>query len=561
MKKLILVILLLASAAGMALAQQLEVSPNPAGVMPNGKVQFSVPGQEQAAVRWQVLPPSLGSIDASGRFTAGRSAGQGIVRASVQQGDKMILGHALIRVAGGKTAGLTVKVIPGSARMEPGSAIKLSAEVRYLNGEPASEAAISWQVVPAGLGTIDENGNFTALTPGTGRIVALAKSEKFKGLGQAKITVGPKLKPQKLMVEMTPAKADLKPGENAVFSVSVRDRDGNPVAAELEYQVAPLALGTIDGSGNFTAGKNPGVGTVKVQAKNETGSGTAKSLVVVSEKTRRYTIKVKPRQSALEPGQSLEFTAEAFDNSGNPVTPPYWVWKVIPEKLGEVSPQGIFTAGQKDGQGKVVASLPPQFGQGQAAASVRIKPGQPLRVKVDPLRAILPSNQQQQFTATISSAEGRLMPEVKVIWKVFPDGLGHINQSGLFTPNNQIDSPKKGMIIAQVPTGQGGGQGGATVSISEYKIRITESGTILVPSGGSHSFTAIITDAGGNQQPAIELKWLTDPANQQFGTISQSGLFTAGRPANQITGWVIVRATINGSVIADRIAVVINAAK
>jgi len=561
MKKLITIILLLTSAAGMALAQQLEVSPNPAEVMPNGTVQFSVPGREPATVRWQVLPPSLGSIDASGRFTAGRSAGQGIVRASGQQGDKMILGHALIRVAGGKTAGLTVKVSPGSARMEPGSAIKLSAEVRYLNGEPAAEAAVSWQVVPAGLGTIDQSGNFTALNPGTGRIVALAKSEKFKGLGQTKITIGSKLKPQKLMVEMTPAKTDLKPGENAVFSVSVRDRDGNPVAAELEYQVEPPALGAIDGSGNFTAGKSPGVGTVKVLAKNEAGSGTAKSLVVVSEKTQRYTIKVKPRQSAIEPGQSLEYTAEAFDNSGNPVTPPYWVWKVIPEKLGEISPQGIFTAGQKAGQGKVVASLPSQFGQGQAAASVRLKPGQPLRVKVDPVRAILVPGQPQQFTAAVFSPEGKLMPEAKVVWKAFPDGLGHINQSGLFTANSQPDSPKKGMIIAQVPLGQGGGQGGATVSISEYKIRIAESGTVTVSSGGSHSFSATVTDAMDRTVTSADLKWLTDPTSQQFGTISQSGMFTAGHPASQITGWVIVRAAINGSVIADRIAVVVKTAK
>ncbi|MDO9068086.1 MAG: hypothetical protein Q7W05_06485, partial [Deltaproteobacteria bacterium] len=236
MKKLIMIILLLASAAGMSLAQQLEVSPNPAGVMPKGTVQFSVPGQEQVAIRWQVLPPSLGSIDASGRFTAGRSAGQGIVRASVQQGDKTILGHALIKVAGSKAAGLTIKVIPGSARLEPGSVEQFSSEVRYLNGEPAADAAISWQVVPAGLGTMDQNGNFTALTPGTGRIVARAKSEKFKGIGQVKITVGSKLKPQKLLVEMTPAKASLKPGENAVFSVSVHDRDGNPVTAELEFR-------------------------------------------------------------------------------------------------------------------------------------------------------------------------------------------------------------------------------------------------------------------------------------------------------------------------------------
>ncbi|MHB8157938.1 MAG: Ig-like domain-containing protein, partial [Desulfocucumaceae bacterium] len=229
MKKLITFILLLASTAGMALAQQLEVSPNPAEAMPGGAILFSVPGQEPADIKWQVLPPSLGSITADGRFTAGRSAGQGIVRASVQQGEKIILGHALIKIAGGKASGLTVKISPGSARLEPGAGEQFSAEVRYLNGEPAADAAISWQVVPAGLGIIDQNGNFTALTPGTGRIVARAKSEKFKGIGQVKITVGSKLKPQKLLVEMTPAKASLKPGENTVFSVTVNDLDGRPV--------------------------------------------------------------------------------------------------------------------------------------------------------------------------------------------------------------------------------------------------------------------------------------------------------------------------------------------
>lgn len=556
MKKLIPIILLLAAAAVVAPAQQLQVSPNPAEVMPNGTAQFSVPGQERADVVWQVLPPSLGSITADGLFTAGRSSGQGIVRALVQQGDNKLLGHALIKVAGGKASGLTVRVIPGSARLEPGAAGQFSAEVRYLNGEPAADAVVAWRVVPAGLGTIDENGSFTALNPGTGRIVALARTEKFKGLGQVKITVGPRLKPQKLTVEMTPAKADLKPGENAVFSVSAKDRDGNPVTAEFEFQVEPKTLGTIDGSGSFTAGKIPGVGAVKVLAKNEGGSGTARSLVVVQERTQRYTVKLKPRQSAMEPGQSLEFTAEAFDNNGNQVTPPYWVWKVIPEKLGEVSPQGMFTAGHKTGQGKVVAALPPQFGQGQAAASVRVKPGQPLRVRIDPQAALLLPGQPQQFTATVVNAQGQPVPQARVLWKVYPEGLGTVNQNGLFRASDQ--SGRKGTILAVVSPLQGGGQGAALVSISEYKIRIDQKpGPITVNSGSTYNFSATATDAMGNTVPAGQLQWLTDPTSQQFGAISQTGQFTAGHPSGQVNGWVIVRATVNGSVVADKIAVVV----
>ena len=548
MKKLIPLILLLASAAGMALAQQLEVSPNPAEVMPGGTVLFSVPGQEQTAVIWQVLPPALGSVSADGRFTAGKSAGQGIVRAMTQQGGKKLLGHALVKITGDKTRGLTVKVSPGSARLEPGSAKTFSAEVSYLNGDPAT-AVISWQVVPAGLGTIDQNGNFTALNPGTGRIVALAKSEKLKGIGQAKITVGPKLKPQKLMVEMTPVKANLKPGESAVFSASARDRDGNPVTAEFEFRVEPTVLGTIDGSGNFTAGKKPGVGTVKVLAKNESGSGAAKSLVVVEEKTQRYTVKVKPRQSALAPGQSLEFTAEAFDNSGNPVTPPYWVWKVIPEKLGELSPHGIFTAGQKAGQGKVVASLPPQFGQGQAAASVRVKPGQPLRVKIDPPSARLLPEQSQQFIATVTGPDGAARADVRINWKVYPPGVGTITPNGLFIAGS---TPRLGAVVALVSPDQGGGKGIAGIAVSSYYVRIDAvQRPLYLSSGETYPFKALVRDNGGNEVSGVTLLWSRSSLSPNFGNIDQStGFFTAGQPLEaQVEGLVYVKAWLNGQVI------------
>jgi hypothetical protein len=556
MKKMIAILLLWAAFSGIAVAQQMEVSPNPAEVMPGGTVQFSVPGQEQSAIFWQALPPSLGAIDEKGRFTAGNSAGQGIVRATIRNGDKRLLGHALIRIVGSQTQGLTVKVSPGSARLEPGSTETFSAGVSYLNGDPAAAAVISWKVLPSGLGTIDQGGNFTALNPGTGRIVALAKSDESKGIGQAKITVGSKLKPQKLIVAMTPVKANLKPGDNAVFSVTVNDRNGNPVAAKLEFLVEPTDLGNIDGSGNFTAGEKTKVGTVRVLAKSETGSGAARSLVVVGETIQRYTVKIKPRQSALLAGQSLEFTAEAFDHSGNPVTPPYWTWKLIPEKLGEVSPRGVFTAGQKAGQGKVVASLPPQFGLGQAAASIRIKPGQPLRIKINPPAAQLLPGQLQQFTATVFNAQGQPMPLAKIFWKIYPEGLGTINQNGLFQAGSQPG--KKGAVIAILPPQQGGGQGAAGISISDYKIRIDQKpGPVNLTSGEIHNFSATITDANGNTVTTGQLEWLTEPSSPAFGTINQAGVFTAGNPSGQVAGWVIVRATISGGLIGDRIAVIV----
>jgi hypothetical protein len=555
MKRLFITLWLALLVCSITMAQTLEVAPNPAEVLLGGALQFSVSGlTEGAAVSWQVLPPSLAAIDAGGRFTAGKTAGQCIVRAMAGEGQQKQLGHALVRIVGKEAAGLTVKIRPGALKTEVGQSSGFSAKVTDLSGGPADDAAVEWKVIPSGLGSVDAQGNFTALAAGTGRLVALASRNRIRGMAQAKISVGVKLKPQKLAVTLSPAKLNIRTREKSAFTVKVSDQNGKPVEAALAYSLEPAGLGTIDAAGNFTAGDKAGVGIVKVEARHGSGTGSAKAMIIVSGQNARYTVKVKPRQVALLPLQTAEFTAQAYDQDGNPVTPPYWIWKAIPEKLGNVSPEGLFTASQKPGVGKVVAMLPPQFGQGQDAASVRVKPGQPLKVKVEPAVAMLLPGQPQQFTATVFSPGGKPMPEVKVIWKTAPEGVGTINQNGLFRASDQPD--RKGLVIAQVPLQQGGGQGAAAVSTSAYKISIDQKpGPITLNAGESYNFTATIRDAWNNPVTGLALQWMVDPASQQFGNINQSGVFTAGHPSAPASGWVIVKAV--NTPIADRVAVVV----
>jgi hypothetical protein len=555
MRKSLIILALALLAASAPLAQTLEVLPNPAEVLPGGTLQFSVSGlQPGSTVSWQLLSPSLGTIDANGNFTAGRNVGQCIVRAVASESGQKLLGHALIKIVSANASGLAVKISPASAKIEPGQTKNFSLSITNLAGRPLENAKVVWRVIPADLGTVDGNGNFTAGKPGTGRLVALAVQGQNRGMAQAKITVSRKFKPQKLAVALSPSKLNIRTKEKAEFVVKVTDQNGKPVEAIPEFAVEPAGLGTIDASGNFTAGTAPGVGVIKVAVKCEAGVGGARAMVIISDQPQRYTVKVKPRQVALSPSQTAEFAALAFDQNGNQVTPPYWIWKVIPEKLGQVSPEGLFTASQKPGTGKVVAILPPQFGLGQDAASVRVKPGQPLKVKVEPAVAMLLPGQPQQFTATVFSPEGRPLPQVKVVWKVAPEAVGTINQNGSFRASEQPD--KKGLVIAQVPLQEGGGQGAAVVSTSAYKISIDQKpGPIVLNPGQSYTFTATVRDAWNNPVSGLALQWAAEPASQQFGSIDQSGNFTAGHPSDPVSGWVIVKAV--NTPIADRIAVVV----
>ncbi len=464
MKKIYAIIIILTSLfPPVLLSSEFFVSPNPCQVQVNGTVSFSATGLERGyTVNWQVIPSSLGKIDENGFFTASGKPGQGIIRAIANKEDQTVLGHALLKITEGKPQILLVSITPINAKVEATKSVRFSSQVRKSDGT-ILESAVDWKVIPADLGTIDNQGNFTGKGQGTGRIVAIAHDNTKRGLGQTAVSVFSAGKNQKLTVIISPQRTQLTIKGTAVFSAQVTDSVGNPVSAELKYTVSPDWLGTVDRNGNFTAGEKPGLGVVKVEALSKKAFGSNRAFVITTRQAVKYQVKIKPRQAVLEPKSIIQFQPEAYDQAGNQVYPPSWKWKVIPEELGSITPQGLFTAGDKPISGKIVAQLPEIFGQGQDVVSIKINSHSRNIIKISPPRVNLKPGQMIQFSANIVNSQGKPLQDARIIWKVTPENLGQITPQGLFTAGQL---PKAGAVIAEIAPEFGGGRALAPVVIS-----------------------------------------------------------------------------------------------
>jgi hypothetical protein len=538
--------LLCCLAAAVLPAWALQVSPNPARLGPGESVSFSAQGADLGAdISWEVIPAGLGKIDSRGFFTAGRP-GQGIVRAVAKARDgRTTLSHALIKIESGRPSRLKVEVTPPRTELRRGERIRFSCLVQTPEGSPVDSPVVLWQVVPARLGNIDIDGNFTPLMPGQGRVVARAEGPNAKGLGQSEILVLEE--GQQLEVELLPSRVRLKPGASAQISAQVRDASGQPVRAAVRYSLSPSTLGVIDDQGNFTAGSETGPGLVKALATAGSRQGIGRALVVIEPTRRQYSVMIKPRQATVETGSSLELEAEVRDQDGKPAGQAMLDWKLIPEEIGTITPQGVFTAGERPGYGRIVASLAGDFGRGQDAATVRIVSRSRNEIRISPSKSGLRPGQMVQFSARISNARSRQLEDARVRWTVSPPGLGTITQSGLFTAGPSAGS---GMVVAEIPSEMGGGRAAAPVTISNYQLKLnTPPNQYNIHSGELVQFAATLRDANGNDLSAsAEFEWEVRTSIQNFGNIDRStGLFRAGQPAKlPAEGYVTVRARLNG---------------
>lgn len=540
-------------------ASALQVFPNPARLGPGGSVSFSAQGAEPgASLSWEVVPTELGKISPAGQFTASARAGQGMVRVIAKDRDgRTTLGHALIKIEAGRAARLKLEVSPAGAELRLGERVRFTCRALTPEVMPLDSPAILWQVVPSNLGSIDREGNFTPLAPGQGRVVARAAGPNSKGMGQAGILVLEEGQP--LLVELTPARLKIAPGASAKVTAKVRDASDQPVEAQIRYSLSPSTLGKIDEEGNFTAGPTASPGLIKAQATSGNRQGSGRALVVIEPRRRQYSVRLKPRQATVEAGASLQLELELRDQDGREAARTAIAWKLIPQDIGTINPQGLFTAGERTGFGRVVASLPEGDARGQDAVTVRIVSRSRNQIRISPAKSDLRPGQMIHFTARISEGPGRPGEDARVRWSVSPSGLGTITQQGLFTAGAFAGS---GMVAAAVPPELGGGWAAAPVAISSYQMKLNAPpNQFNIHRGEQVLFTATLRDANGNDlSGSAEFEWEIRTLIQNFGNIDRStGLFRAGQPAKlPAEGYVTVRARLNGQPAgADGIKIVV----
>jgi hypothetical protein len=303
------------------------------------------------------------------------------------------------------------------------------------------------------------------------------------------------------------------------------DADGRVVPISPTWSIAASG-GTISASGMFSAGGTAGVFTNTIVATVGTISGRASVTVTPGVLA---SITILPASASLGIGAAQTFVATGKDAGGNTVvfTP---TWSVVAGG-GTITQAGVFTAGNT--LGVFTNTVQASSGGVTAFATVTVTAGPLASIKVTPVSATLAFNGIQQFTATGSDAAGNPVV-ITPAWSVVANG-GAISATGLFTAGavagtftNTVKATSGTVSgLASVVVVASGGAGVlTTITVLPNPVSMQVSTT--------QQFTASGKDALGNPF-AITPVWSVVNGG---GTISASGLFTAGTVAGLFTNTV-----------------------
>ncbi len=224
-----------------------------------------------------------------------------------------------------------------------------------------------------------------------------------------------------------------------------------------------------------------------------------------------------------------QFVAVGKDANGNVVaiTP---VWSVVAGG-GTISSTGMFTAGAV--AGTFTNTVQATSGSTSGTVTVTVTVGSLATIIVTPGPVSVAGGTSQQFTAVGKDAGGNVVA-ITPVWSVVAGG-GTISSTGMFTAGGVA-----GTFANTVQATSGSTSGMATVTVTvtvtvgPLATIIVTPGPVSVAAGAPQQFTAVGKDASGNVV-AITPVWSVVAGG---GTISSSGMFTAGAVAGTFTNTV-----------------------
>ena len=150
-------------------------------------------------------------------------------------------------------------------------------------------------------------------------------------------------------VEIFPSSITLNTNQSFDFDAQAYDEHNNPMFSNIAYVWSLVSgYGSINQNGLFEASSITGTAIIQIEASSgglyrfDTATVTITGGTVVNN-VLSYVV-ITPQIVHLEPGQSVDFDAQAYDISGFPISASY-TWDVINSSAGSVSQSGYLNAG------------------------------------------------------------------------------------------------------------------------------------------------------------------------------------------------------------------------
>jgi hypothetical protein len=343
----------------------------------------------------------VGSVDATGLFTAQTSPGTGTVTATIGT----ISDSADVDIVIGTIDHIIVNPDPATVVVRAQQQFTAAAYDAYNN--LITDAVFLWS---SNVGDVNSTGFFTAwTTPGIG--IVTATNWTVNGSANVEVIVG---SIDHIIVTPDPVSIIV----DGVFPfIAVAYDVYNNTIPNVDFNWT-TDVGTINATGFFTAQSVPGSGIVN--ASNDSISGSANvSVIDVSI----HHIEVIPNPESVVVGSTQSFTAIAYDVLNNTIPGVTFIWTT---DVGSIDANGLFTAQTTPGIGTVTATN----GIVNGSANVTVIVGDVDHIVVTPDPANVTVGTSQLFTATAYDAYNNVIIGVDFNWTT---DVGSVDATGLFT--------------------------------------------------------------------------------------------------------------------------------
>lgn len=479
---------------------QVEFAPKKVDLIAGEKVQFEVKGLDRFGNRVDVQPDfsvqePLGELSSTGFFKA-RKAGSTVVKAAV--GEFVAQGTLAVRPA--EMEELIVEPA-GPVEMTAGKALEFSV-FGVDRFENTVNSAVDWQVEPE-LGRMNERHVFAPLKVGKGRLNVTLKQLRTEKIIQESIPIS--IRPgETARIEISPSSRQTTSGDTSEFSAVAYDTVGNETGVPVTWSVEDSALGKIGATGVFRALK---AGEGKILARHENVVAEAKLKVLPGPIA---FLKITPEKITLDAGEVHELKAIAEDKFGNGLQADI-IWSLSNASLGNIKENRLTAA--KMGRGQLIAAA----GAFVDMVPLDIRKGPLASIELTAPEKVAPAGEKAVFDARGFDAGGNPVM-VQPRWLVEDEGLGRINQKGVFS------AQKAGKGFVKALSGDVGATGQVEVvpgAPAEVRLQPAEINTIA---GESTQLAFEVFDAYENMVPQPELTW---EVSQGVGRVTAEHEFEA----------------------------------
>ena len=211
-------------------------------------------------------------------------------------------------------------------------------------------------------------------------------------------------------------------GATVQLSAEVRDQNARVMAgATVTWTSSANSVATVDASGLVTAAGN---GTATITASAGSASGSA----VVTVMQSVASVEVSPSVYELTAlGQTVQLTAEAFDENGHAVAGAEFSWESSDAAVATVDAGGLVTA-VAEGVATITASA------GEASGSAVVPVMQPVAsVEVSPSAQTIELGSTLQLTAEAFDENGEAVAGAEFSWESSDAAVAAVDAGGLVT--------------------------------------------------------------------------------------------------------------------------------